>query len=225
MLSSAALMKPMAASIFTKAHPIRFVNTNLLSQRYLSQKTIATSTQINGVIKTAQRCPLSRTNLSQKTSRLHHRASTCNSVRTILINQRTMMTGREKTPPKLGMWQRWIAPREMPPRQTLRWYGEMVLLCTVFAITGSSSLVLVRPAVSKGLGLQGSMKDGPWSYRICSLVIMTPIYTVLLVAVGTVFGRHAYFRHFAVKMISRFGIPPEMLDQGFHRTSKTFRKW
>jgi hypothetical protein len=83
----------------------------------------------------------------------------------------------------------------------------------------------VRPAVSQGLGLKGTLWDGPWTYRICSLIIMTPIYASLLVVVGTIFGRHAYFRHFAVKMFSRFGIPPELLDSSFHETSKTFRKW
>mmetsp|Transcript_30732 Transcript_30732/g.29606 ORF Transcript_30732/g.29606 Transcript_30732/m.29606 type:complete len:190 (-) Transcript_30732:17-586(-) len=121
--------------------------------------------------------------------------------------------------------QRFLGPKEMPPRGTLRWYGEVSLICTVFAITGTSTMVLVRPAVSKGLGLEGSFKDGPWSYRICSLVIMSPIYSVLLVAVGTIFGRHFYFRHFAVKMVSRFGIPPELMDKQFHQTSKNFRKW
>jgi hypothetical protein len=28
------------------------------------------------------------------------------------------------------------------------------------------------------------MKEGPWSYRICSLVIMTPLYSAMLVVVG-----------------------------------------
>ena len=86
-------------------------------------------------------------------------------------------------------------------------------------------LFQVRPAVSHGLGLKGSLKDGPWSYRICSIVIMTPIYSTLLVLVGTVFGRHHYFRHFSVKMFSRFGIPPEMLDANFHHTKNHFRKY
>lgn len=172
----------------------------------------------------------------------------------------------------LSMWQKWIAPREMPPRKTFKWYLEMTLICTVFAITGTSTMgrfcpyifyclcnamnaghvhnlyafrlthssllsfllyiitilhpiVLVRPAVSHGLGLQGSLKDGPWSYRICSLVIMTPLYSAMLVCVGTIFGRHHYFRHFAVKMFSRFGIPPELMDKTFHETAKNFRKW
>jgi len=113
----------------------------------------------------------------------------------------------------------------MPPRNTPRWYAEMALICTVFGITGSSTMFLVRPAVSDGLGLKGSMKEGPWSYRICSLVIMTPMYATLLVIVGTVFGRHAYFRHFSVKMFSRFGVPPELMDRNFHVNAKNFRKW
>ena len=100
--------------------------------------------------------------------------------------------------------QRWMAHKEIPPRWTLKWYGEMTLICTVFAITGTSTMVLVRPAMSEVLGLKGSLKEGPWSYRLCSIVIMTPLYATLLVAVGTVFGRHAYFRHFAVKVSKIF---------------------
>ena len=42
------------------------------------------------------------------------------------------------------MWKRFIGPKEMPPRGTFAWYREMVLVCTVFAITGSSTMVLVR---------------------------------------------------------------------------------
>jgi len=124
-----------------------------------------------------------------------------------------------------GFLASFLGPKEMPPRWSFPWYREMVLLCTVFAITGSSTMVLVRPAVSKGLGLEGSLKNGPWSYRICSIVVMTPIYATLLVVVGTVFGRHQYFRHFSVKIWSRFGIPPEMIDSSFHQTKKHFRKW
>jgi hypothetical protein len=40
----------------------------------------------------------------------------------------------------------------------------------VFAITGSSTAFIVRPLLGDGLGLKGNFKDGPWSYRITSLV-------------------------------------------------------
>ncbi len=121
--------------------------------------------------------------------------------------------------------ERFLAPKPMPPRNTPKWYAEMMLICTVFGITGSTTMVVVRPAVTDVLKLEGSMRDGPWSYRICSLVIMTPIYATLLVCVGTVFGRHAYFRHFSVKMWSRFGVPPELMDKNFHKNAKNFKKW
>lgn len=121
--------------------------------------------------------------------------------------------------------QKFLAPKPMPPRNTPAWYREMTLICTVFAITGSSTMFLVRPAMSEILGLEGSLKDGPWSYRICSLVIMTPLYATLLVCVGTIFGRHAYFRYFSVKMFSRFGVPPQLMDKNFERNAKSFKKW
>ena len=42
--------------------------------------------------------------------------------------------------PQLSLWQKWIAPRPMPPRKTMKWYMEMALLCTVFSITGTSTM-------------------------------------------------------------------------------------
>ena len=47
----------------------------------------------------------------------------------------------------MGYLQWWLSPKEIPPRWTLKWYGEMVLICTVFAITGTSTMVMVRFAI------------------------------------------------------------------------------
>jgi hypothetical protein len=38
----------------------------------------------------------------------------------------------------------YLAEKTMPPRWTLPWYREMVLICSVFAVTGSSTMILVR---------------------------------------------------------------------------------
>lgn len=38
--------------------------------------------------------------------------------------------------------QRFLGPKPMPPRRTLAWYKEVLLICTVFAITGSSTMVV-----------------------------------------------------------------------------------
>uniref|UniRef100_A0A6B2LSS5 DUF6787 domain-containing protein n=1 Tax=Arcella intermedia TaxID=1963864 RepID=A0A6B2LSS5_9EUKA len=51
------------------------------------------------------------------------------------------------------------------------------------------------------------MKDGPWSYRLGYVTTITPVYSVLLVFFGTVFGRHLFFRRMSVRIWSRF-IPP-----------------
>ena len=61
------------------------------------------------------------------------------------------------------------------------------------------------------------------SYHLCSLFIMTPLYPIILVGIRTVLGRHAYFRHFTVRMFSRFGIPPEFLDKNFTENAKNFK--
>ena len=123
-------------------------------------------------------------------------------------------------------WRRWTAERPLPDRWTFAWWWEMAIIFTVFGITGSSSVFFVRPVMGKVLGLEGnfgkrmrvkllihclgSMKEGPWSFRLISLVVLMPIYSVLLVCVGTVFGRHAYFKKFALRMWKRF-IPSRFL--------------
>jgi hypothetical protein len=44
-------------------------------------------------------------------------------------------------------FQKFLSPKEIPPRNTSKWYLEMLLICTVFGITGTSTMVLVSPFV------------------------------------------------------------------------------
>lgn len=46
-------------------------------------------------------------------------------------------------PPVSTFWKSFLGPKPMPERWSAAWYREMVLICTVFAITGSSTMVLV----------------------------------------------------------------------------------
>ena len=39
--------------------------------------------------------------------------------------------------------QKFLSLKEMPEKYSMQWYREMVLICTVFAITGSSTMFLV----------------------------------------------------------------------------------
>jgi hypothetical protein len=42
------------------------------------------------------------------------------------------------------MWNKFTGPKPLPERYTTAWYGEMILICTVFGITGTSTMLLVR---------------------------------------------------------------------------------
>lgn len=65
-------------------------------------------------------------------------SSTASTVGAQSANSATSVNGAHQT-----FLQRFLAPKEIPPRGTLGWYREMFLICTVFAITGSSTMMLV----------------------------------------------------------------------------------
>eukprot|EP00933_Yihiella_yeosuensis_P035477 TRINITY_DN29027_c0_g1_i1.p1 TRINITY_DN29027_c0_g1~~TRINITY_DN29027_c0_g1_i1.p1 ORF type:complete len:157 (-),score=23.90 TRINITY_DN29027_c0_g1_i1:65-535(-) len=81
---------------------------------------------------------------------------------------------------------------------------EAAVLFCVFGVTGSSSVALVRPCFKSLTGIEGSMIEGPWSYRIGSLLLVSPVYATVLITLGTLSGRHAYFAKMGGKIIGRF---------------------
>ena len=118
---------------------------------------------------------------------------------------RTMTTSRQAASKAGGdsspsFYARWTAPKPDYERFSAAWWGDWAVKFTVFGITGSSSMYFVRPYVP----IEGSMKEGPWSYRILSLLMVTPIYTLILVTVGTIFGQQAFFLKVARRMWGRF---------------------
>ena len=75
---------------------------------------------------------------------------------------------------------------------------------TVFGVTGSASVMLVRPALKHTIGLDGTWRDGPWSFRIGSLLLVSPVYACVLTVLGTACGRHPYFARMGLRIIGRF---------------------
>jgi hypothetical protein len=91
---------------------------------------------------------------------------------------------------------------------------ELLIVCGIFAITGSSAAAFVRPALRfialstpvgalLGLDETSGFIAGPWTFRVLYFLIMWPMYSMLLLFFGTVFGRGPFFRPFIVKMWSR----------------------
>ncbi|KXS20306.1 hypothetical protein M427DRAFT_52532 [Gonapodya prolifera JEL478] len=84
-------------------------------------------------------------------------------------------------------------------RFSAEWWKEWAIVFIVFGITGSASVKVTKPVVNALVG-EGSWTDGPWSWRGTYLVLTMPMYSMILVAVGTMFRRGLYFRRVALRM-------------------------
>ena len=83
---------------------------------------------------------------------------------------------------------------------------EAAVAFVTFGITGSTSAAVVRPALS-AMGLKGSLREGPWSYRVGTVVLVSPIYALILLTVGTLAGRHRFFANLSGKIWRRMWLP------------------
>ena len=95
-------------------------------------------------------------------------------------------------PPEPPKYERWSQP----------WWKEQAIVFTIFSITGSSCMLFVRPMLGL-LDITGSMLDGPWSYRLASVFLITPCYSVLLFLFASLLGRSAWGKWFVFKMWRR----------------------
>ena len=74
------------------------------------------------------------------------------------------------------------------------------IVVIVFSLTGTLSMLLSSLLLKGILQLHGDLWSGPWSYRFAYLVLILPLYSVTLVAVGTLLGKHAYFKQRVFRM-------------------------
>ena len=81
---------------------------------------------------------------------------------------------------------------------------QIILILIVFAITGSLSLVVSDPI----LQFIGLSKDSvnPWIFTPLRLIIVFPVYQVLILIIGFLFGQFKFFWHFEKKMLIKMGL-------------------
>ncbi len=82
------------------------------------------------------------------------------------------------------------------PIDWLHW----TIVVIVFSLTGTLSMLLGRLLLRSVLQLDGDLWSGPWSYRLAYLLLILPVYSVTLVAVGTLLGKHSYFKQRVLHM-------------------------
>ncbi|WP_276166625.1 DUF6787 family protein [Zobellia alginiliquefaciens] len=81
---------------------------------------------------------------------------------------------------------------------------QIVVIFIVFAITGSTAAKLAAP-VTEFIGLDSETTNA-WLYWTARILLIFPIYQVLLVAIGWLFGQFQFFWNFEKKMINRIGL-------------------
>lgn len=81
---------------------------------------------------------------------------------------------------------------------------QVFVIILVFAITGSSSAYLSKPLCTL---LQITKEEMPMYFYIpLRIVIIFPIYQILLVGYGFLFGQFRFFWAFEKKMLQKMGL-------------------
>ena len=92
--------------------------------------------------------------------------------------------------------------RELKKRWGIESNIQFTIILIVFAITGSASAWLSKP-VCLWLGI---IKEGlGWWFTPIRLLLIFPLYQLLLVIIGSLFGQFKFFWTFEKKMLKRMG--------------------
>ncbi|MFC4740700.1 DUF6787 family protein [Flavobacterium ponti] len=78
---------------------------------------------------------------------------------------------------------------------------QLILIFVVFAITGSTAAYLSKP-FTDFIGLHKESVS-LWLYWPIRLLIIFPIYQIMLVLIGALFGQFKFFWEFEKKMLER----------------------
>ena len=81
---------------------------------------------------------------------------------------------------------------------------QFIIIMLVFAITGSLALYLSEPIL--GLLSLHPNTTNTFLYYPMRIAIVFPVYQVVLIVVGTLFGQFNFFWNLEKKMINRLGL-------------------
>jgi len=80
---------------------------------------------------------------------------------------------------------------------------QLFIILLVFAITGSSSLVVAEPILDYFNITEKTLN--PWIYKPIRLILIFPVYQILILIFGALFGQFQFFWNFEKKMLARMG--------------------
>ena len=80
---------------------------------------------------------------------------------------------------------------------------QLVVILIVFSVTGSIAVWVAKPVLDF-VGLDKNALS-PWIFWPIRILIIFPIYQVLIVIIGALFGQFKFFWNLEKKMLSRLG--------------------
>jgi hypothetical protein len=80
---------------------------------------------------------------------------------------------------------------------------QLVIIFIVFGITGTLSVEVGDPI----LDFIGFKKEviNPWIFIPLKILLIFPVYQILILIIGTIFGQFKFFWEFEKKMLSKMG--------------------
>lgn len=93
--------------------------------------------------------------------------------------------------------------RELKQRWGIETNFQLTIIFIVFAITGSASAWLSKPFC---IWLGITKEDLGFWFTPVRLLLIFPLYQVLLVVIGFLFGQFKFFWAFEKKMLKRMGL-------------------
>jgi hypothetical protein len=85
-------------------------------------------------------------------------------------------------------------------KATSNWHLFIIFL--VFGISGSLSVIVSKPIIE--LFKINELIDNYILYLTIRILIIFPVYQIVLLFIGTLFGQYRYFLEFEKKMLGRF---------------------
>ena len=98
----------------------------------------------------------------------------------------------------------------LEPRWNVTYRWELIAIFIAFAITGSTAARISDPILSF-LSLDKASTNS-WIYWPVRILLIFPIYQILLLIVGWIFGQFKFFWDFEKKMLSRMGLARFLKD-------------
>lgn len=86
---------------------------------------------------------------------------------------------------------------------------QILIIIAVFGITGSSSVFVAKPVLElfgmSRIDFSSEFWWGGFSYYALRILLIFPIYQILLISYGWLFGQFRFFWEFEKTMLSRMG--------------------